>query len=106
MAEVADPRIAGSERSSVRLAEVIAALSLATDLGIGQPMEHVLRSCRISLRQADELALDEDSDSRRFELGQRRPVLKFSPNSTDVRAGGEAAQASPRCGDSVRCAGG
>jgi hypothetical protein len=28
----------------VRLAELIAALSLATDLGVGQPMEHVLRS--------------------------------------------------------------
>lgn len=46
--------------TEVRLAELIAALSLATDLGLGQPMEHVLRSCRISLRLADELGLDED----------------------------------------------
>lgn len=46
-------------QSSVRLAELVAALSLATDLGMGQPMEHILRSCRISMRLADELGLDE-----------------------------------------------
>jgi len=28
----------------LRLAELVAAFSLATDLGMGQPMEHVLRS--------------------------------------------------------------
>jgi hypothetical protein len=32
--------------SQIRLAEVVAALSLATDLGMGQPMEYVLRSWR------------------------------------------------------------
>ncbi len=46
--------------SDVRLAELIAALSLATDLGLGQPMEHVLRSCRIALRLAEEVGCDED----------------------------------------------
>lgn len=29
-----------------------AVLSLASDLGMGQPMEHVLRQCLISLRLA------------------------------------------------------
>jgi len=33
----------------VRLAELIAALSLATDLGMGQPAEHALRTCLLSL---------------------------------------------------------
>lgn len=33
----------------VRLAELIAALSLATDLGMGQPMEKAMRSCLIAL---------------------------------------------------------
>ena len=56
----ADPPAAHREQSSVRLAELVAALSLATDLGIGQPMEHILRSCRLSLRLADELSLDEE----------------------------------------------
>ncbi len=42
-----------------RLAEVLAVLSLATDLGMGQPMEHVLRQCLIALRLAQRLGLDE-----------------------------------------------
>jgi HD-GYP domain-containing protein (c-di-GMP phosphodiesterase class II) len=45
--------------SSIRLAELLAVLSLATDLGMGQPMEHVLRQCLISLRLAQRLGLDE-----------------------------------------------
>ena len=41
-----------------RLVEVVAALSLATDLGLGQPMEHGLRSCLIATRLAETLELD------------------------------------------------
>jgi hypothetical protein len=41
----------------VRLAELVATLSLATDLGLGQPMEHVLRQTRIALRLADAAGL-------------------------------------------------
>jgi hypothetical protein len=33
----------GIDRAQVRLAELVAALSLGIDLGFGQPMEHVLR---------------------------------------------------------------
>lgn len=44
--------------SEVRLAELVATLSLATDLGYGQPMEHVLRSCLIALCLSEELGLD------------------------------------------------
>ncbi len=39
--------------SGVRLSEVVAALSFASDFGLGQPMEHVLRACLIALRLAD-----------------------------------------------------
>ena len=46
----------------VRLAELVAALSLGIDLGFGQPMEHVLRQCLIALRLADELVLTGDRD--------------------------------------------
>jgi hypothetical protein len=35
--------VASLAGSDVRLAELIASISLATDLGLGQPMEHVLR---------------------------------------------------------------
>jgi HD-GYP domain-containing protein (c-di-GMP phosphodiesterase class II) len=45
----------------VRLAELIAALSLGVDLGFGQPMEHVLRQCLIGLRLAERLELDEET---------------------------------------------
>jgi HD-GYP domain-containing protein (c-di-GMP phosphodiesterase class II) len=49
-----------SERGNTapRLVEVVAAFSLATDLGLGQPMEHGLRSCLIASRLAERLDLD------------------------------------------------
>jgi HD-GYP domain-containing protein (c-di-GMP phosphodiesterase class II) len=49
-----------ADRSHVRLAELVAALSLGIDLGFGQPMEHVLRQCLIALRLAELLGVDED----------------------------------------------
>jgi HD-GYP domain-containing protein (c-di-GMP phosphodiesterase class II) len=45
----------------VRLAELVAALSLGIDLGFGQPMEHVLRQCLIALRLAERVGLDESA---------------------------------------------
>jgi len=50
-----------SERDSgVRLAELVATFSLATDLGLGQPMEHVLRSWLIAARLGDHVGLAAD----------------------------------------------
>ena len=46
-------------RTKVRLAELVATLSLGTDLGMGQPMEHVLRQSLIALRLAERLGLNE-----------------------------------------------
>jgi HD-GYP domain-containing protein (c-di-GMP phosphodiesterase class II) len=43
----------------LRLAELIAALSLATDLGLGLPQEHVLRQCRIALGLAERAGVSE-----------------------------------------------
>jgi HD-GYP domain-containing protein (c-di-GMP phosphodiesterase class II) len=43
------------DRAHVRLAELVGALSLGIDLGFGQPMEHVLRQCRIAVRLAEHL---------------------------------------------------
>jgi HD-GYP domain-containing protein (c-di-GMP phosphodiesterase class II) len=48
-------------RPQVRLAELVAALSLGVDLGFGQPMEHVLRQCLIALRLAERIGLDEEA---------------------------------------------
>ena len=46
--------------SGVRLAELVSVLSLGTDLGLGQPMEHVMRQTLIALRLAERLGLDDD----------------------------------------------
>ena len=46
-------------RDKVRLAELVALLSLGTDLGLGQPMEHMIRACLIALRLGERLGLAE-----------------------------------------------
>ena len=43
----------------VRRAELVALLSLGTDLGLGQPMEHMIRACLIALRLAERVGLDD-----------------------------------------------
>lgn len=55
-------------RGELRLAELVAALSLGVDLGFDQPMEHVLRQCVISLRLADGLGVS----------GEQRAVLYYT----------------------------
>jgi HD-GYP domain-containing protein (c-di-GMP phosphodiesterase class II) len=50
----------GIGAAHVRLAELLAALSLGIDLGFDQPMEHVLRQCRIALRIGELAGLHED----------------------------------------------
>lgn len=51
--------IAHPTRPAVRLAELVATLSLGTDLGLGQPMEHVIRQTLIALRMSEHMGLDE-----------------------------------------------
>src|SRR4051812_26551467 len=45
--------------TQVRLAELVATISLGTDLGMGQSMEHVMRQTLIALRLAERLGLGE-----------------------------------------------
>ena len=52
--------------SEVRLAEFVASLSLATDLGLGLPQEHVLRQTVIARRLAQFAGLDEAAQSDTF----------------------------------------
>src|SRR5215210_1844708 len=51
------------QSAHVRLAELVAALSLGIDLGFAQPMEHVLRQCLISLRLAEAIGLGDEERS-------------------------------------------
>src|SRR5262245_31338741 len=50
-----------SNYSNIRLAELIAALSLATDLGMGQPMEFALSSCILGVRLAEKCGYSEEA---------------------------------------------
>jgi response regulator RpfG family c-di-GMP phosphodiesterase len=54
--------------SAVGRVEVLAALSLATDLGMALPFEHGLRSTLVALRLADALDLDAATRPRVFDL--------------------------------------
>lgn len=48
---------AGAELSGVRLSELIAALSMAIDLGMGQPLEYGLTSCILAMRLGEAAGL-------------------------------------------------
>src|ERR1044072_1094807 len=50
---------ADADVARVRMAELLAALSLGIDLGFAQPMEHVLRQCRIAVRVCELAGVDE-----------------------------------------------
>ncbi|MGH9053369.1 MAG: hypothetical protein ACRDWX_10200 [Acidimicrobiia bacterium] len=55
------PEEASQSRERVRAAEVIAALSLATDLGIGVPLEHGLHSTLFAMRLGERLGVDSET---------------------------------------------
>jgi HD-GYP domain-containing protein (c-di-GMP phosphodiesterase class II) len=57
---------AAPDGDRIRAAEVIAALSLATDLGIGVPLEHGLRSTLIAMRLAERAGLDAGTASQAY----------------------------------------
>jgi HD-GYP domain-containing protein (c-di-GMP phosphodiesterase class II) len=61
---VTDVASQGGER--VRAAEVMAALSLATDLGIGVPLEHGLQSTLLAMRLGERLGVDSDTASQTY----------------------------------------
>ena len=78
------------EQSCGRLAELTIALSLASDLGTGQPMEHGLRTCWLSLNVSDVLGLDSSTRSCVYYMALLRFVGCTSDASeTAVLAGGD-----------------
>lgn len=60
------PAVRRESPSGVRLAELVAAFSLAIDLGLGQPMEHMLRSWLIATRLGTHLGLEADDRRQLF----------------------------------------
>lgn len=77
--------------TSVRLAELLAALSLGIDLGFGQPMEHVLRQCRVALRLGELVGLDEAS----------RATLYYTALLVNVGCHSDAHEQARWCGDDI-----
>ncbi|MBW0102742.1 LuxR family transcriptional regulator, partial [Pseudonocardia sp. KRD-291] len=43
---------------AARRSELLAMLSLSADIGLGQPMEHVARSCLLAVRLAERIGCD------------------------------------------------
>jgi HD-GYP domain-containing protein (c-di-GMP phosphodiesterase class II) len=58
----------------LRLAELMAALSLATDLGMGQPLDQALRTCLIAIELAERMGLESDEISEVFYVALLRFV--------------------------------
>ncbi|NWF68388.1 MAG: HD domain-containing protein [Chloroflexi bacterium] len=54
------PHQASSVSPMLRLAEVVASLSLATDVGTGQPLERALRTCLLAFRLGQALGLSDN----------------------------------------------
>ncbi len=80
----------------LRLAEAVGVLSLATDLAMGQPLEHGLRTAMLALRTAQAMGLPEDDQVTVFYTG----VLHFAgctaESEIDARFFGDELAARPR----------
>ena len=65
----AEPDWDSADAGSVRIAELVATLSYAADLGLGQPMEHCMRQTVIALRLADLAGADQGDREATYYLG-------------------------------------
>jgi response regulator RpfG family c-di-GMP phosphodiesterase len=70
-------------KAQVRLAELLAALSLATDLGMGQPSGHAVQTCALSVRLAHDLQLPDQRVSEVFYVALLR-YLGCTADATEV----------------------
>jgi HD-GYP domain-containing protein (c-di-GMP phosphodiesterase class II) len=67
-----EPAVAGDRKTSTHLAELVAALSLATDLGVGQPMEHVLRTCLLAVELGRLIGASDDELAEIYDVALLR----------------------------------
>src|SRR5947209_13732121 len=70
----------------VRAAEVVGAMSIATDLGTGQPLEHALRTAILAVRLGDlaELTPSELVDAYYISLLHSFGCTSDAPEQTDL----------------------
>jgi HD-GYP domain-containing protein (c-di-GMP phosphodiesterase class II) len=78
-------------RANLRLAELVAALSLGVDLGFGQPMEHVLRQCLIAMRLGERIGLGD----------QERAVVYYTALLLNVGCHSDAHEQAKWFGDDI-----
>jgi HD-GYP domain-containing protein (c-di-GMP phosphodiesterase class II) len=70
--------------TTIRLAELMASLSLAIDLGVGQPFEWVLRCCLVSVRLAQRLGLSVREQRDAYYLALLRHIGCSGGSHTDA----------------------
>jgi HD-GYP domain-containing protein (c-di-GMP phosphodiesterase class II) len=80
----------------LRLAEAVGALSLATDLAMGQPLEHGLRTALLALRAARAMGLPEDEQVTVFYTGLLHFAGCTAESEIDARFFGDELVSRPR----------
>ena len=80
----------------LRLAEAVGVLSLATDLSMGQPLEHGLRTAMLALRLAQAMGLSEDDQVTVFYTGLLHFAGCTAESEIDARFFGDEMAARPR----------
>src|SRR5579863_7768402 len=80
----------------LRLAEAAGALSLATDLAMGQPLEHGLRTAVLTVRIARALGLPEDDQVTVFYTGMLHFAGCTAESEIDARFFGDELVARPQ----------
>src|SRR5690242_3520275 len=82
--------------SPLRLAEAVAVLSLATDLSMGQPLEHGLRTALLALRLAQAMGLSEDDQVTVYYTGLLHFAGCTAESEIDARFFGDEMMARPQ----------
>jgi HD-GYP domain-containing protein (c-di-GMP phosphodiesterase class II) len=80
----------------LRLAEAVGALSLATDLAMGQPLEHGLRTAMLALRTAQAMHLSEADQVTVFYTGMLHFAGCTAESEVDARFFGDELSARPQ----------
>jgi HD domain len=80
----------------LRLAEAAGVLSLATDLAMGQPLEHGLRTAMLALRIAQAMGLPEGDQVTVFYTGMMHFVGCTAESEIDARFFGDELSARPQ----------
>ena len=73
-----------SSQATIRLAELMASLSLAIDLSVGLPFEWVLRCCLVAVRLAERLGLSEQEQRDVYYLALLRHIGCTGSSHTDA----------------------